>query len=107
LTSSLCKKLEEIERYSEWLGRLIYLSPKHSIMWAKVDARGRLYIPRSLRSKISKEVYLVEVKDGILVIPKPEDPIKELEEIGRAIPPDKPVDEIKKDILKQAMEELE
>jgi len=88
------------------LGKLIYLSHKILIMWVKVDERGRLYIPKSLRGKIGKEAYLVEVEDGILVIPKPEDPIKELEEIGKAIP-DKPIDEIKKDILKQAMEELE
>ena len=44
--------------------------------------------------------------DGIIVIPKPKDPVKELEEIGKSLP-DKPIEELKREILKQAMEELE
>ncbi len=43
--------------------------------------------------------------DGIIVIPKPKDPVKELEEIGKSLP-DKPIEELKKEILKQAMKEL-
>ncbi|RLI78951.1 AbrB family transcriptional regulator [Archaeoglobales archaeon] len=74
-------------------------------MKAKVDKKGRLYIPKQMRNKIGEEVYLVETKDGLMLIPKPEDPLKMLEEIGKALP-DKSIDEIKKDILEQAKEEL-
>ncbi len=87
-------------------GKIYIFFPQFLIMWVKVDERGRLYIPKSLRGKIGREAYLVEVGDGILIIPKPKDPIKELEKIGKKIP-DKTIEEIRKDIVKQAMEELE
>ena len=75
-------------------------------MWAKVDDRGRIYLPKPIREKIGKEVFVVEVKDGVLLIPKPVDPVKELEEIGKGLP-DKPIKELKREIEKSAMEELE
>lgn len=75
-------------------------------MLAKIDSKGRLYIPKKIREKLGREVFLVEIDDGIFVIPKPKDPVKELEEIGKKLP-DKPIEEIKKDILRQALEELE
>ncbi|ASJ11907.1 AbrB/MazE/SpoVT family DNA-binding domain-containing protein [Thermococcus thioreducens] len=70
-------------------------------MLAKVDPKGRLYLPKELRKNLPKEVYLVRVDDGILIVPKPEDPLKELEELGKNLP-DIPIEEIKVEILKEA-----
>jgi bifunctional DNA-binding transcriptional regulator/antitoxin component of YhaV-PrlF toxin-antitoxin module len=75
-------------------------------MWAKVDERGRVYIPKPLRKRISKEVFAVEVKGGILLVPKPQDPVKELEEIGRRLP-EKSVKEFRREIENTAVEEIE
>ncbi len=75
-------------------------------MWAKVDDRGRIYLPKPVREKIGKEVFVVEVKDGILLIPKPEDPVKELENIGKLLP-DKSIKEFRDEIEKAAEEEIE
>lgn len=75
-------------------------------MLAKIDSKGRLYIPKKIRKKLGNEVYLVEMDDGIIVIPKPKDPLKELEEIGKSLP-DKSIEELKKEILRLAMKELE
>ncbi len=74
-------------------------------MWVKVDDRGRLYLPRRVREKIGKEVFVVEVKDGVLLIPKPSDPVREFEEIGKGFP-DKLVKELRKEIEEAAVEEL-
>lgn len=74
-------------------------------MISKVDSRGRLYIPKSMRSKVGDEVYLVETPNGILIIPKPRDPMKELEELGKSLPDVSP-EKLKREILKQALEEL-
>lgn len=67
--------LEEIESCGEW--ESLYYFPTY-VMWAKVDERGRVYLPKSVRSRIGREVFIVEVKDGILLIPKPSDPVKRL-----------------------------
>ncbi|MDK2781764.1 MAG: hypothetical protein PWR13_792 [Archaeoglobi archaeon] len=75
-------------------------------MWAKVDDRGRVCIPKPLREKIGKEVFVVETREGILLIPKPQDPVKELEEIGKQLP-EKSVKELRREIESAAMEEIE
>ncbi len=70
-------------------------------MLAKVDPKGRLYLPKELRKNLPKEVYLVRVDDGILIVPKPEDPLKELEELGKNLP-NITIEEIRMEILKEA-----
>lgn len=90
----------------ETLKYFTHLYFSSGIMLAKIDAKGRLYIPKKLRKKLGSEVYLVEMEEKIIVIPKPDDPLKELEEIGKSLP-DKSIEELRKEILKQAMEEIE
>ncbi|WP_225807093.1 AbrB/MazE/SpoVT family DNA-binding domain-containing protein [Thermococcus bergensis] len=75
-------------------------------MISKIDSKGRVYIPKSMRKRIHGEVYLVETPEGILIIPKPENPIEELEKIGKSLP-EKSIEELKREILKQALEELQ
>ncbi|NJE00710.1 AbrB/MazE/SpoVT family DNA-binding domain-containing protein [Thermococcus sp. JdF3] len=70
-------------------------------MLARVDSRGRLYLPKELRENLPREVYLVRVDDGILIVPKPDDPVKELEELGKDLP-DVPIEELRREILKEA-----
>ncbi|AEK72796.1 hypothetical protein GQS_04475 [Thermococcus sp. 4557] len=70
-------------------------------MLAKVDSKGRLYLPKELRKDLPREVYLVRVEDGILIIPKPEDPLKELEELGKKLPA-LTLEELKREIIKEA-----
>jgi DNA-binding transcriptional regulator/RsmH inhibitor MraZ len=55
-------------------------------MIAKCDEKGRLYIPKKYQSKINGEVYLVELKEGLMIIPVPKDPIAQLQSIGQSIP---------------------
>lgn len=74
-------------------------------MISKIDSKGRVYIPKGMRKKFTGDVYLVETPEGILIIPKPKDFIKELEQIGKKLP-EKSIEELKKDIIKQALEEL-
>jgi len=52
-------------------------------MISKIDSKGRVYIPKSMRKKLTRDVYLVKTPEGILIIPKPKDPIKELKQIGK------------------------
>ncbi|MDI3474501.1 MAG: hypothetical protein PWQ95_229 [Thermococcaceae archaeon] len=68
---------------------------------SRVDSKGRLYIPKEMRKGLSREVYLVRIDNEILVVPKPEDPLKDLEELGKSLP-DKPISEIRRDLRKEA-----
>ncbi|WP_297550490.1 AbrB family transcriptional regulator [Thermococcus sp.] len=75
-------------------------------MLTKVDQKGRLYIPKAMREGLSEEVYLVRLDEGILIVPKPRDPLKELEELGRKLP-DKSIRELRKEIVEEATKEAE
>ncbi len=74
-------------------------------MLIKVDIKGRLYLPKKIREKLGVKVYLIELKDGLLLIPRPEDPLRELEAIGKTLP-EKSIKELKQEIISQAEEEL-
>lgn len=48
----------------------------------KVDAEdGRIYIPKETRRKYGKKFRMVEVEDGIMLIPIAENPLERLREI--------------------------
>jgi len=74
-------------------------------MLSKVDTKGRLYLRREFRERLGREVYVVELDEGVLIVPKPKDPVKELERLGSPLP-DKPIREFRKEITEKAREEL-
>lgn len=75
------------------------------LMMAKCDEKGRLYIPKKYQSKIKRDVYIIELKEGLLIVPIPEDPITELKDIGKALPK-KSLAEFKAIIEEEAMKEI-
>lgn len=54
-------------------------------MIAKVDKLGRLLLPKKIRRRLPREFYVVELQDGILLIPKPDDPVRLLTEEGKKL----------------------
>ncbi len=74
-------------------------------MIVKCDAKGRVYIPKKMQERLSKEVFAVETPDGILLIPIPEDPVAELERLGKKLPP-LTLKGLKEEIMKQAQDEM-
>ena len=48
-------------------------------MITKCDKKGRVYIPKKLQNKLTKEMFLVEINEGLLLIPIPENAVKESE----------------------------
>jgi hypothetical protein len=73
-------------------------------MLSKVDEKGRLYLGKKRGKQLGKEVFIVELKSGILLIPKPEDPVKSLETLGASLP-DVPMKELRKEIAEEAAKE--
>ncbi|WP_297091579.1 AbrB/MazE/SpoVT family DNA-binding domain-containing protein [Thermococcus sp.] len=74
-------------------------------MLTRVDSKGRLYLPKAMREGLPDEVYLVKLDEGILIVPKPQEPLRELEELGKKLP-DKTLHELKKEILREATKEV-
>ena len=74
-------------------------------MLTRVDSKGRLYLPKAMREGLPDEVYLVKLDEGILIVPKPREPLRELEELGKKLP-DKTLHELKKEILREATKEV-
>lgn len=44
------------------------------------DERGRITIPKELRERFGERYRLVELRDGIKLLPQPEDPVRTLRE---------------------------
>lgn len=57
-----------------------------------------------MQGRLTKEVFIVETPEGILLIPIPEDPYKELEKLGKKLP-ELTLKQLKEEIKKQAREE--
>ena len=70
------------------------------------DDRGRLYLPKDFREKYGNRFYFVEMAGEIRLVPKPTDPLKELEELGKLLP-EKEIKELKKEIREEAEKEVE
>lgn len=76
-------------------------------MISKLDDKGRIYLPKEIREKIkSKEFYIIEVPDGILIVPKIEDPVKILEEEGKKLP-NLSIADLKKSIREEGEKEVD
>lgn len=73
-----------------------------------IDKTGKLYLPKEIREKISGKHYIVSVlPDGEIRLhqwSKPKDPLKRF---GKLVKSGKSAKQIKKDILKTAMQEVE
>jgi bifunctional DNA-binding transcriptional regulator/antitoxin component of YhaV-PrlF toxin-antitoxin module len=46
------------------------------------DERGRITIPKGMRDRFGERYRLVELRDGIKLLPRPEDPLEALRSAG-------------------------
>lgn len=47
---------------------------------ATVDDRGRLYLPKDVREQFGDQYRIVQLKDGVKLVPVAEDPVEGLRE---------------------------
>ena len=73
-------------------------------MLSKVDEKGRICLGKKLGKRLGEEVFIVELKDGVLLVPKPADPLKMLQTLGASLP-DVPTRELLKEITGEAKKE--
>ena len=75
----------------------------------KCDERGRLVLPQAVRKSYGEAFYLARARGRLILIPVTKDPMKDLEEIGKKLPPHLSVHDLKKrgrDLaLKEVLEE--
>ncbi|AKA48699.1 hypothetical protein IX51_05845 [uncultured archaeon] len=74
-------------------------------MIVKMDKNGRIHIPTSLKDDLGPRFTIKRVGDKIILTSVPEDPIKDLEEIGKNIP-EKTLKELRKEILEETYNDV-
>lgn len=70
----------------------------------KCDTRGRVYLRETLRSTYGENFVVIEAEAGILLLPVPDDPVKDLARLGRPLH-GVSVEQIKARIAKRAAKE--
>lgn len=70
---------------------------------ATLDDRGRLTLPRKLRERFGDRYYIVELHDGIKLVPVADDPLGALREEFADV--DRTADELREDARDAAFEE--
>lgn len=72
----------------------------------KLDDRGRILIAKKIREKYGDEFMLVEAPGEIVLLPVPKDPLKDLQELGKKLPKDMSVKDLKKMAQELALKEV-
>lgn len=75
-------------------------------MIVNCDEKGRIYIPKKYQSLIHNQVYIVELKGGLWLVPIPQNPLEELRTIGKNLPK-KSIAEFKDIIRSEAHKEIQ
>lgn len=71
----------------------------------KMDKGGRIHIPISLKDDLGPRFVITRLGDKLILTSIPEDPVKDLEEMGKSIP-DKTLKELRKEILEEAYNDI-
>jgi DNA-binding transcriptional regulator/RsmH inhibitor MraZ len=71
----------------------------------KMDKVGRIHIPTSLKYDLGPRFIITRLGDKLILTSMPEDPIKDLEEMGKSIP-DKTLKDLRKEILEEAYNDI-
>ena len=72
---------------------------------AQCDAKGRIYLREKTRKKYGKKFVVVEAPGELILLPIPDDPVKDLEELGKPLR-GLSIKEIKRRIRERAMKEV-
>lgn len=74
---------------------------------AELDAKGRLQLSLGDRERYGHRFFVVRTGRGLWLVPVPGDPLKELERIGRALPSDLTLEDLKQGIEDQAWADIQ
>ena len=71
----------------------------------EIDRNGRIYLPSRMRRNLGKK-FLVSLRGNeIILVPLPDDPIRDLAEIGKKLP-DKSLKRFRAEILEEAENDI-
>lgn len=70
----------------------------------RCDSKGRIYLKEAIRSKYGEQFVVVEEPSEIVLRPLPEDPVKDLEELGKDLRGHS-IKEVKRRIRERAIKE--
>lgn len=50
------------------------------------DKKGRIYLKEEVRDRYGRKFYLIEGLNEVILLPIPQDPLKDLQELGKNLP---------------------
>ena len=71
---------------------------------SKCDSKGRIYLQQKLRAIYGDSFVVVERRDGIVLLPVPDDPAKDLASLGQSLKGES-IQKIRKRARRRAKEE--
>ena len=71
---------------------------------ARCDSKGRIYLRERIRERYGETFFIVESPEGLLLKPKPKDPVQDLREMGKSLR-GKSFRELKRMVAEQALED--
>jgi hypothetical protein len=90
------------DRFMNSAGFLVH---GENMIRATCDRKGRLYLQESVRAKYGKTFIVVEAPGELVLLPVPDDPVKDLREWGKPLQ-GMSMEEIKQAIQEQAEKEV-
>lgn len=70
------------------------------------DDRGRILLPKDLREEYGEKFIIAKAPGEVVLIPVPKDPLKDLRELGKKLPKDMSVADLKKLARELALKEV-
>lgn len=77
------------------------------MMEVTTDDRGRVTIPKEVRERFGERYRLVELRDGIKLLPIPEDPVASLRDAGSEEFKEASMDELREAARERASDQAE
>ncbi|MDE1823262.1 MAG: AbrB family transcriptional regulator [Candidatus Micrarchaeota archaeon] len=70
-----------------------------------MDDQGRIYLPKKVKEGMGRRFFAFKMRGELILVPIPEDPVKDLQEQGKKLPKNISIKTLRKEAYEEAMKE--